>query len=432
MSLVSRALEYDTYGLGDIVLFGIGERTKIDDHEDTLGIFLDSRMKIDDHEDIMDVLLDYRVYALSRCLSPLSGWKHNVQSMLCLLEDPEEMYHLYLEQEKKKNEDDDKGEEEEEESSFENQTVNSNEDEEEDIGQDLNDGDKKKEEEEEPSKREEKLKFDSKREGKENSTQKQDYERRLLQGSMYGTYSFINVSQGKEEYEKQSMKNMKNMINMVEVAVVSEIVASLFKECVAAKQKLKVGCLSPYQGQVLALRNKLGETYNTDSYPDFTVDVQSVDEFKGGVEDLIIISTALPLDTGQWCYFDYQRLCLEGTCRDAKARGCFYDANDDKDLAQAVAGALVELNELDALRITDSQRNHNTRWKQQNPFQMRYSEPDNRDWRGRSAPFPTSGEERSWETIREKRELGCQFNHQDQRNSQFPRAQISSKQGGLV
>ncbi|KAG5534416.1 hypothetical protein RHGRI_022516 [Rhododendron griersonianum] len=687
MSLVSRALEYDTYGLGDIVLFGIGERTKIDDHEDTLGIFLDSRMKIDDHEDIMDVLLDYRVYALSRCLSPLSGWKHNVQSMLCLLEDPEEMYHLYLEQEKKKNEEDDKGEEEEEESSFENQTVNSNEDEEEDIGQDLNDGDKKKEE---PSKREEKLKFDSKREGKENSTQsnkekgekdegpltfeeffikrfkliakklifcikdlythmptsfipleavqkmmkvldllksvgamsmcshavandefgntmssnrecvqilrflsetlnlpnftehheirnfclqnaclifctasssatlhtegmeplellviddaaqlkecestiplqlsglrhailvgdeqqlpanicqpaefarslferlvilghkkhllnvqyrmhpsislfpnrefyesrildgpnvkEQDFERRLLQGSMYGTYSFINVSQGKEEYEKQSMKNMKNMINMVEVAVVSEIVASLFKECVAAKQKLKVGCLSPYQGQVLALRNKLGETYNTDSYPDFTVDVQSVDEFKGGVEDLIIISTVRCNGEGSvgflsnrqitnvaltcarhclWILGNGATLITSGSVWkelvvDAKARGCFYDANDDKDLAQAVASALVELNELDALRITDSQRYHNTRWKQQNPFQMRYSEPDNRDWRGRSAPFPTSGEERSWETIREKRELGCRFNHQDQRNSQFPRAQISSKQG---
>ncbi|KAG5534415.1 hypothetical protein RHGRI_022515 [Rhododendron griersonianum] len=62
MSLVSRALEYDTYGLGDIVLFGIGERMKIDDHEDTLGIFLDFRMNTDDdHEDIWDVLLDCRV-----------------------------------------------------------------------------------------------------------------------------------------------------------------------------------------------------------------------------------------------------------------------------------------------------------------------------------------------------------------------------------
>ncbi|KAG5534410.1 hypothetical protein RHGRI_022510 [Rhododendron griersonianum] len=700
MSLVSRVLEYDTYGLGDIVLFGIGERMEIDDHKDTVVIFLDSRMNTDDRKDIYDVLLDYRVYALSRCLSPLSGWKHNVQSMLCLLEDPEEMYRLYLEQEKKMNEVDEKGEEEEEESSFENQTVNSDGDEEEDIGEDLNDGDKKKEEEEEePSKREEKLKFDSKREEKENSTQsnkekgekdegpltfeeffikrfeliskklifcikdlythmptsfipleavkkmtkvldllksigamsmcnhavaneglkevsnrvdefgntmssnrecvqvlrflsetlnlpiftshneirsfclqnaclifctasssatlhtegmgplellviddaaqlkecestiplqlsglrhailigderqlpekicqaaeferslferlvilghkkhllnvqyrmhpsislfpnrefyeskildgpnvkEQAYNRCFLQGSMYGSYSFINVSHGKEEFDSGS-----SCKNMVEVAVVSEIVARLFKECVAAKQKLRVGCLSPYQAQVLALRKKLGETYNTYSYPDFTVDVQSVDEFKGGEEDLIIISTVRCNGQGYvGCLSNRQRTnvaltrarhCLwilgngatlitsgsvwKELVVDAKARGCFYDANDDKNLAQAVAGALVELNELDALRKTYSQRYPqrypNTRWKQQNPFQMRYSEPDNRDWRRRSAPFLTSGEERSWETIPEKRELGCMSNHQDQLNSQFPKEQISSKQG---
>ncbi|KAI8540975.1 hypothetical protein RHMOL_Rhmol08G0027100 [Rhododendron molle] len=693
MSLVSRALEYDTYGLGDIVLFGIGERMKIDDHEDTLCIFLDHRMKIDD-QDLFDVFLDYRVYALAHCLAPTSGWKHNVESMICLLENPEEMYRLYLEQEKKKNEIDEKGEEEEE-SSFENQTVNSNEDEEEDIGEYLNDGDKKKEEEEKPSKREEKLKFDSKREEKENSTQsnkekeekdegpltfeefffkrfkliskklifcikklythmptsfipleavkkmmkvldllksigamsmcnhavaneglkevsnrvdefgntmssnrecvqvlrflsetlnlpnftehheirsfclqnaclifctasssatlhtegmgplellviddaaqlkecestiplqlsglrhailvgderqlpasvqysyrmcwaakferslferlvmlghkkhllnvqyrmhpsislfpnrefyeskildganvkEQAYNRCFLRGSMYGSYSFINVSHGKEEFESGHTCK-----NMVEVAVVFEIVARLFKECVAAKQKLRVGCLSPYQAQVLALRKKLGETCNTDSYLDFTVDIQSVDEFKGGEEDLIIISTVRCNGQGNvgflssrqrtnvaltrarhclWILGNGATLINSGSIWkklvvDAQARSCFYDANDDKDLSQAIAGALVELNELDALRITDSQRYPNTRWK------MRYSEPDNRDWRSRSAPFPTSGEEKSLETIREKRELGCLFNRQDQLNSQFAGAQISSRQG---
>ena len=41
---------------------------------------------------------------------------------------------------------------------------------------------------------------------------------------MYGAYSFINVAQGKEGFDnKHSSKNM------VEVAVVSEIVASLYK-----------------------------------------------------------------------------------------------------------------------------------------------------------------------------------------------------------
>ncbi|XP_030535554.1 eukaryotic translation initiation factor-like [Rhodamnia argentea] len=72
--------------------------------------------------------------------------------------------------------------------------------------------------------------------------------------------------------------------------------------------------------------------------------------------------------------------------------------------------------------------------------QTRFSEPDNRDWRGRSAQLPTSGEERSWENIREtkdssgrsdfRQQEANQINRQDQLNSQFARAQISSLQGG--
>ncbi|XP_054821552.1 eukaryotic translation initiation factor-like [Prosopis cineraria] len=73
-------------------------------------------------------------------------------------------------------------------------------------------------------------------------------------------------------------------------------------------------------------------------------------------------------------------------------------------------------------------------------FQNRYSEPDNRDWRGRSGQLPASAEEKSWENLRENREFGnrfdsrqqdsSQFNRQDQLNSQFARAQISSNLGG--
>ncbi|KAL7257538.1 hypothetical protein ACSBR1_003778 [Camellia fascicularis] len=60
--------------------------------------------------------------------------------------------------------------------------------------------------------------------------------------------------------------------------------------------------------------------------------------------------------------------------------------------------------------------------------QNRYSEPDNRDWRGRSAQFPASGEERSWENKEfggrfDSRQLKAgQHNRQDQLNSQFSRA----------
>ncbi|ESQ42611.1 hypothetical protein EUTSA_v10012738mg [Eutrema salsugineum] len=64
----------------------------------------------------------------------------------------------------------------------------------------------------------------------------------------------------------------------------------------------------------------------------------------------------------------------------------------------------------------------------------RFSEPDTRDWRSRSAAQVPSGEERSWENLREARdsryvEAGL-YNRQDQLNSQFSRAQISSNQGG--
>jgi senataxin len=50
------------------------------------------------------------------------------------------------------------------------------------------------------------------------------YERRFIQGKMYGSYSFINVAHGKEEFDdSHSLKNM------AEAAVVSQIVACLFK-----------------------------------------------------------------------------------------------------------------------------------------------------------------------------------------------------------
>ena len=50
------------------------------------------------------------------------------------------------------------------------------------------------------------------------------HEKRFLQGNMFGSYSFINVAHGKEEFD-----NSHNLKNMVEVVVASEIVARLFK-----------------------------------------------------------------------------------------------------------------------------------------------------------------------------------------------------------
>lgn len=50
------------------------------------------------------------------------------------------------------------------------------------------------------------------------------YGKCFLKGSMYGSYSFINVTSAKEELD-----NSHSMINLMEVAIVAEIISSLFK-----------------------------------------------------------------------------------------------------------------------------------------------------------------------------------------------------------
>ncbi|XP_054789627.1 probable helicase MAGATAMA 3 [Prosopis cineraria] len=76
-SLVEDQLQFDTYGLGDIVLFGNN-----------------SRMKVDDYWGLPDIFLDYRVDKLEQCLDPLTGWRHHLESMISLLEKPHEQYLL--------------------------------------------------------------------------------------------------------------------------------------------------------------------------------------------------------------------------------------------------------------------------------------------------------------------------------------------------
>nr|KYP48372.1 Helicase sen1 [Cajanus cajan] len=79
-SLVKSFVECDceTYGLGDIVLFGNS-----------------SRMKIETYKGLGKIFLDNRVNDLLRCFSPLTGWKHYLESMIKFLKDPEEAYVLY-------------------------------------------------------------------------------------------------------------------------------------------------------------------------------------------------------------------------------------------------------------------------------------------------------------------------------------------------
>ncbi|KAK1402164.1 Regulator of nonsense transcripts-like protein [Heracleum sosnowskyi] len=79
MSSVREVSMYDTYGLGDIVLYGN-----------------EVKMKIDDHEDLLDIFLTNRVSCYQSFLSPFTGWRSGVESMICLIEDPMKQYTIYL------------------------------------------------------------------------------------------------------------------------------------------------------------------------------------------------------------------------------------------------------------------------------------------------------------------------------------------------
>ncbi|CAK9168878.1 unnamed protein product [Ilex paraguariensis] len=68
-----------------------------------------------------------------------------------------------------------------------------------------------------------------------------------------------------------------------------------------------------------------------------------------------------------------------------------------------------------------------------NQSQGRYSELDNRDWRGRAPQFPPPLEDKSWDTIRENREFSGRFESRQQEANQYnARAQISSNQGDIA
>ncbi|KAJ0703693.1 putative P-loop containing nucleoside triphosphate hydrolase, DNA2/NAM7 helicase, helicase [Helianthus annuus] len=209
------------------------------------------------------------------------------------------------------------------------------------------------------------------------------YGKRFLDGNMYGSYSFINVTSAKEEFDQSH-----SMKNVMEVALVGEVVASLFKQAVARKQKVSVGCISPYKAQVNALQEKIGTKY-TGYERHFTVNVRSVDGFQGSEEDVIIISTVrcnskgsvgflsnhqrtnVALTRARYCLWilgNESTLVNSGTIWkhlvvDAKNRGCFYNASEDRNLVQAAWSALVELGQLDKLFNTDSLLSSEAKWQ---------------------------------------------------------------------
>ncbi|KAJ6766750.1 DNA2/NAM7 HELICASE FAMILY [Salix purpurea] len=214
------------------------------------------------------------------------------------------------------------------------------------------------------------------------SVKERNYQKQFLQGKMYGPYSFINVAAGKEQ-----SNNGRSKKNLVEAAVVSAIVASLFKESKRTRKRMSIGVISPYKAQVHAIQEKIGNTYNT--YSDFSVKVRSVDGFQGSEEDVIIISTVRCNASGSVGFLSNRqranvaltraRYCLwilgngatlvnshtiwKKLVTDAKKRRCFYNADEDTSLSKAMMDASLELGQLDDLFNANSLLFRNARWK---------------------------------------------------------------------
>ncbi|KAL5213112.1 hypothetical protein ABZP36_023959 [Zizania latifolia] len=208
-----------------------------------------------------------------------------------------------------------------------------------------------------------------------------DYEKRYLAGPMYGSYSFINIEAGKESTGKHD----KSLMNAIEVAAVAWIVQRLFKESVVSSKNISVGVVSPYKGQVRAIQEKLGKSY--EMHPGFSVKVRSVDGFQGAEEDIIIISSVRSNSSGSvgflsnvnrtnvaltrakhclWILGNASTLASSKTIwqkivADAMDRGCLFDATKDKELSNAILKAVVELDEVDDLLKMDSLRISNSR-----------------------------------------------------------------------
>ncbi|KAK4347649.1 hypothetical protein RND71_033988 [Anisodus tanguticus] len=211
-----------------------------------------------------------------------------------------------------------------------------------------------------------------------------EYQKHFLQGEIYGAYSFINVACGNEE-----VVDGHSIRNMVEVAVVCEVVANLFKGFISSGEKIGIGIISPYNAQIAAIKENLGTKYSTDDESDFSVDVRSVDGFQGGEKDVIIISAVRSnanrsigfLSNSQrvnvaltrarhclWIFGHEATLKSSGSVwkmlvHDARVRGCFHDAQNDKDLVKAMAAALIDIDILDIKIRLYSVLFQGTRWK---------------------------------------------------------------------
>ncbi|XP_037432798.1 ATP-dependent helicase NAM7-like [Triticum dicoccoides] len=225
----------------------------------------------------------------------------------------------------------------------------------------------------------------------------QFYERKILDGPNvmspsynkdytclpFGSYTFINLTDGREDTE--GMGNSRR--NMVEVAVVLHLINTIFKSWKRTDQGLNIGVVSPYNAQVDAIKNRLGQKYNT--CDGFHVRVKSIDGFQGEEDDIIILSTVSSNGRGVvgfladnrrtnvalsrarhclWIVGNAHTLHKSGTewtdlVADAERRKCIFSATNDATICRLVLLVKQDLDELEDLLSAESAVFSNTRWK---------------------------------------------------------------------
>ncbi|KAG9442386.1 hypothetical protein H6P81_018240 [Aristolochia fimbriata] len=214
------------------------------------------------------------------------------------------------------------------------------------------------------------------------NVKKYNYKKCYLPERMYGAYSFINITDGREEKDERG-----SWKNMVEVAVVLRILRSLYKAWNGTGQWLTIGVVSPYSAQVNEISEKNFTKYEQSD--GFIVKVGTIDGFQGGEEDVIILSTVRSNSGGSVGFLDSlnrtnvaltrARHCLwvlgnaitlqrsgsvwEDLVHDAKKRQCFFNADEDNNLAKTILDTKHELNQLDDLLNADSILFKSAKWK---------------------------------------------------------------------
>nr|XP_011458219.1 PREDICTED: uncharacterized protein LOC105349666 [Fragaria vesca subsp. vesca] len=176
--------------------------------------------------------------------------------------------------------------------------------------------------------------------------------------------------------------------NMVEVAIVSQILRDLYKEWVDSKHNISIGVVSPYAAQLVAHEEKLGHEYN--NLDGSIVKVKTVDGFQGGGEEDVIIFSTVRSNCQQslefisklqkinvaltrarhwlWILGNERTLCdnesvWETLVLEAKNHQCFFNAEEDKDLAKAILQVKKQFDQLDDLLNSDSLLFRKARWK---------------------------------------------------------------------